>query len=181
MSGAPLNLQRYEAPCGVLLLGSWRGNLCLCDWLKDEADEADSPVLKTLLRQLQAHPVSAPSDVTRQTARELDEYFAGERQSFAELPVLLIGSGFQRRVWHLLRQIPFGATTSYGAIAEAMGDRNAMRAVAGACGDNPVPVIVPCHRVIGKDRRLVGYGGGLDVKQYLLDLERRQFHLHFLR
>ena len=98
MSGAPLNLQRYEAPCGVLLLGSWRGNLCLCDWLKDEADEAESPVLKTLLRQLQAHPVSAPSDVTRQTARELDEYFAGERQSFAELPVLLIGSGFQRRV-----------------------------------------------------------------------------------
>ena len=181
MSGAPLQLQRYEAPCGVLLLGAWRGNLCLCDWLDEDGDDASSPSLKALLQMLQVHPVFAPSEVVRQTVQALDEYFAGGRQSFTELPLLQIGSGFQRRVWHLLRQIPYGATTSYGALAEALGAPSAMRAVAGAGGCNPVSVIVPCHRVIGKDHRLVGYGGGLDAKQFLLDLERRQFHLHFVR
>jgi methylated-DNA-[protein]-cysteine S-methyltransferase len=103
--------------------------------------------------------------------RELEEYFAGERTSF-DLPLRPRGSAFQQAVWHALTGIPYGETRSYGEIARAIGKPDAVRAVGAANGANPIAVIVPCHRVIGADGSLTGFGGGLERKRTLLDLER---------
>jgi len=101
---------------------------------------------------------------------QLEEYFCRRRRAF-DLPLEILGTDFQRRVWNELTKIPYGETISYGELANRMGDKNLMRAVAAANGANPIPIIIPCHRVIGSDGSLTGYGGGLDVKQKLLELE----------
>jgi methylated-DNA-[protein]-cysteine S-methyltransferase len=101
---------------------------------------------------------------------QLDEYFGGRRQAF-DLPLDLIGTEFQRSVWQTLLTIPFGETRSYADVARAIGRVNRVRAVGAANGRNPVAIIVPCHRVIGSDGSLVGFGGGLHRKRLLLDLE----------
>jgi len=103
---------------------------------------------------------------------QLAEYFRGDRREF-DLPLHVPGTDFQTRVWAELRRIPFGTTTSYARVAEAIGQPSAVRAVAGANGDNRVAIIIPCHRVIGSDGQLVGYGGGLWRKRKLLELEAR--------
>jgi methylated-DNA-[protein]-cysteine S-methyltransferase len=102
--------------------------------------------------------------------RQLTEYFAGERREF-DLPLKLSGTEFQMSVLEALRQIPYGETTSYAEIAERIGRPKAVRAVGAANGRNPVPIIVPCHRVIGSHGELTGFGGGLDTKEALLRLE----------
>ena len=101
---------------------------------------------------------------------QLQEYFAGTRTVFT-VPITPVGTAFQQRVWTALRTIPYGETRSYGQLADAIGNRLAMRAVGAANGRNPISIIVPCHRVIGSDGRLVGYGGGLERKRFLLELE----------
>jgi methylated-DNA-[protein]-cysteine S-methyltransferase len=101
---------------------------------------------------------------------QLKEYFSRRRIEF-ELPFELLGTEFQKKVWNELKKIPYGETISYGELANRMGDKNLMRAVAAANGANPIPIIIPCHRVIGADGSLTGYDGGLDVKQKLLELE----------
>lgn len=102
---------------------------------------------------------------------QLDQYFHGVRTTFT-LPRAPCGTPFQRRVWDVLCEIPYGATTSYGALARRLGDAKATRAVGAANGRNPLAVVVPCHRVIGADGTLTGYAGGLHLKQLLLELER---------
>jgi methylated-DNA-[protein]-cysteine S-methyltransferase len=102
---------------------------------------------------------------------QLEAYFAGERTDF-DLPLHLEGTDFQRRVWAALREVPYGTTWSYGQLAAHVGSPGASRAVGLANGRNPIAIIVPCHRVVGADGRLTGYGGGLERKQALLDLER---------
>ena len=106
-----------------------------------------------------------------QVVEQLEAYFAGERSDF-ELELDLAGSGFQRRVWQALLTIPYGETRSYGQIAEQIGASGAARAVGLANGRNPIAIIVPCHRVIGASGSLTGYGGGLNRKRWLLDMER---------
>ena len=101
---------------------------------------------------------------------QLEQYFAGERRAF-DVPLDLRGSDFQRSVWSALLEIPYGATASYGEIARRVGRPGKARAVGRANGSNPVAVIVPCHRVIGADGTLTGYGGGMERKRALLDLE----------
>jgi methylated-DNA-[protein]-cysteine S-methyltransferase len=101
---------------------------------------------------------------------QLEEYFARKRQMF-EIPLAPAGTPFQRRVWGELTTIPYGETRSYLQLATAIGNRSAMRAVGAANGRNPISIIVPCHRVIGSDGTLVGYGGGLARKRFLLELE----------
>jgi methylated-DNA-[protein]-cysteine S-methyltransferase len=105
-------------------------------------------------------------------ARQLEEYFDGERTGF-DLPLALDGTPFQRRVWAALRGIPYGQTISYGQLADRIGQPTAPRAVGLANGKNPIGIIVPCHRVVGADGSLTGYGGGIERKQYLLAHERR--------
>ena len=106
-------------------------------------------------------------------AREqLLAYFAGERRAF-DLPLSTCGTSFQEKVWRALRGIPYGETRSYLQVAEAIGAPKAARAVGMANNRNPIPILIPCHRVVGADGRLVGYAGGLERKRYVLDLERR--------
>ena len=110
--------------------------------------------------------------VLGETASQLKAYFAGQLTSF-DLPLDLAGTGFQRAVWSGLRQIPYGETVSYGELARRIGRPSAARAVGLANGRNPVSIVVPCHRVIGADGSLTGYGGGIDRKRFLLALEQR--------
>ncbi len=107
----------------------------------------------------------------RRVAEQFGQWFAGERRDF-DLPLAVTGTPFQTRVWALLRQIPYGATTTYGALAAELGSPGASRAVGLANGRNPVGVVVPCHRVVGSSGKLTGYAGGLDVKRWLLAHER---------
>tara|TARA_B100001057_G_scaffold463187_1_gene516896 strand:- start:15066 stop:15467 length:402 start_codon:yes stop_codon:yes gene_type:complete len=105
--------------------------------------------------------------------KQLDEYFDGKRQDF-DLPLRPAGTEFQRQVWQALQQIPYGETWSYGELAKHVGTPNAYRAVGAANGINPIPVIIPCHRVIGSNGKLTGFGGGLEAKAFLLNLESPQ-------
>jgi methylated-DNA-[protein]-cysteine S-methyltransferase len=104
---------------------------------------------------------------------QLSEYFAGTRQQF-DLPLNARGNAFQHEVWQALSEIPYGETTSYGKVAASIGHPDGARAVGVANGQNPIPIVVPCHRVIGADGSLTGYGGGLPAKRWLLDHEARQ-------
>jgi|SRR5579871_4738419 len=117
----------------------------------------------------QAHPV------LQDAIQQLTEYFAGERREFS-LPLEIAGTAFQKRVWNMLLTIPYGETCSYRNIATALGTPSAVRAVGAANGANPLPIVIPCHRVIGSRGNLVGYGGGLPLKKRLLDLESGAGH-----
>ena len=147
----------YESPLGPLTLRGGPRGLSGLDFPRrgDARDEA-------------AHDPEALAEPMRQ----LEEYFAGRRQRF-DLALDLRGTPFQRAVWARLLAIPYGATTTYGALAAALGRPDRVRAVGAAVGRTPVPIVVPCHRVLGADGSLTGYGGGLHRQQALLDLERR--------
>jgi methylated-DNA-[protein]-cysteine S-methyltransferase len=108
--------------------------------------------------------------------RQLRAYFAGQLEDF-DLPIEPEGTDFQRKVWKLLCDIPYGETISYGELARRIGNPKACRAVGLANGSNPIPIIIPCHRVIGSNGKLTGYGGGLPIKEKLLALEKRQLRL----
>ncbi len=108
-----------------------------------------------------------------EAASQLRAYFEGRRRDF-NLPLDPAGTEFQKRVWAELRKIPFGETRSYSEIARALGSPNYVRAVGAANGANPIPIVIPCHRVIGADGDLVGYGGGLELKRRLLEIEGRR-------
>lgn len=133
-----------------------------------------------LYTEQHVHPKNVPEAWQRDeglplfvTAQEqLNAYFGGELQSFA-LPLKFEGTTFQQQVWTTLQTIPFGTTTSYGRLAESIGSPKAVRAVGLANGKNPISIIVPCHRVIGANGSLTGYGGGLECKQFLLEHEAR--------
>lgn len=110
------------------------------------------------------------SILLKEANRQLQEYFAGKRKVF-DLPLAQQGTTFQQKVWQALTEIPFGETRSYGHIAERIGQPKASRAVGGANNKNPLPIFIPCHRVIGADGKLVGYAGGLEIKKILLHVE----------
>jgi methylated-DNA-[protein]-cysteine S-methyltransferase len=144
---------------------------------------APSPVGQLLLVAieeglLRVHfpPALPPGDAQRDdwrlapVASQLDEYFAGRRRRF-DVPLAPRGTAFQLEVWRALQQIPYGETRTYAGIARAVGRPAAIRAVGSANGANPIPIIIPCHRVIGSNGSLTGFGGGIDVKRRLLDLE----------
>ncbi len=109
-------------------------------------------------------------DILQQTAQQLAEYFSGRRRQFS-LPLAAAGTAFQQQVWSALRQIPFGELRSYRDIATEIGNNKAVRAVGAANGRNPIPIVVPCHRVIGSNGNLTGFAGGLDAKRALLEHE----------
>lgn len=118
-----------------------------------------------------AEGMDEPSPLIKKAFNQLDEYFAGQRQIF-ELPLAPAGTAFQCRVWKILQEIPFGRTICYKTLAELCGNAKAVRAVGGANHRNPLPIFIPCHRVIGSNGKLVGYGGGLSIKTFLLKLEQ---------
>lgn len=117
--------------------------------------------------------VERETPIIARTRKWLSAYFAGTSADTDKIALDMRGADFEKRVWRALRDIPPGETTSYGAIAKSLGDAGASRAVGAANGANPVAIIVPCHRVIGSTGSLIGYGGGLEKKKWLLDHERR--------
>lgn len=150
-------------------------------------DEADSPMGKLIIaasenslyaifwkdRGMPANGFfrSSANPIIVNAKKQLVEYFAGKRRSF-DLPIAPVGTEFQLQAWDQLVKIPYGATISYQSLAEQMGNPKAMRAVGMANGKNPIPIVIPCHRVIGKNGSLTGFSGGLDKKAYLLELEK---------
>ena len=128
-------------------------------------------------RRRSLDPSAHRPDVLEPVVAQLDEYFAGTRRSFDVTVDLESGSPFEQDVWHELLTIPYGTTTSYGDLARRLGRLDRVRAVAAAIGRNPVAIIVPCHRVIGADGSLTGFGGGLPRKRLLLDTESSQLAL----
>ncbi|HEY3060703.1 MAG TPA: methylated-DNA--[protein]-cysteine S-methyltransferase [Chloroflexota bacterium] len=127
-------------------------------------------VTELLLPDAWTCPTEQPDAVLEEAARQLAAYFARQREEF-DLPLAPQGTTFQQQVWQALQHIPYGATTSYSALANTIGKPGAARAVGLANGSNPIAIIIPCHRVIGASGTLVGYGGGLPRKRWLLDLE----------
>jgi len=147
------------SPLGRLHIAASRHGLIACSFEN-----------KPNLKKLEGDQSKKGNAILLQTQRELDEYFAGKRQEF-DIQVVPEGTEFQKNVWKALQDIPFGDTASYSDIAHRIGNPKAVRAVGMANNRNPVSLIIPCHRVIGKDGSLVGYGGGLDRKKQLLHLE----------
>lgn len=163
-----LHLTRLPTPLGPMLAGATDEALCLLEFADRRGFEAQ---LRRIRTRLGAAVVPGETAVTRQLGDELEAYFQGDLRRFT-VPLALHGTPFQETVWEELRGIPYGETRSYGEQARRIGRPNAVRAVARANGDNRIAVLVPCHRVIGADGTLTGYGGGLWRKKRLLDLER---------
>ena len=155
-----MNFVYTETPIGPLLLAGTADSLANILFPED-----GQPA------QAEADWVQGSTAVLDQTARQLAEYFAGQRQDF-DLPLAPQGTVFQRTVWRHLQEIPYGEKISYGELARRMGNPKACRAVGAANGANPLPIVVPCHRVIGSNGSLTGFGGGLPVKKMLLVLEQ---------
>jgi methylated-DNA-[protein]-cysteine S-methyltransferase len=167
MGNVTLSGRLIDSPVGPLLLVAAGGRLAGL-YLDGRAPARVQAALDA------AAPVASPADtaVLAETARQLAEYFDGRRQAF-DVPLALAGTAFQRTVWDALLRIGYGETVSYGELADRIGRPTAARAVGLANGRNPVSIIVPCHRVVGADGSLTGYGGGLGNKRRLLDLEHR--------
>jgi AraC family transcriptional regulator of adaptative response/methylated-DNA-[protein]-cysteine methyltransferase len=162
-----IRLAWIESPLGPLVAGAIDEGICLLEFTDRRMLEAQALTLRSRL-SLPAAPASHPHLERLKT--ELTEYFAGERRSF-DLPIHEPGTPFQERVWSALREIPCGETRSYGDLARTLGEPTATRAVAQANGRNRVAILVPCHRVIGADGSLSGYGGGVWRKRRLLEIE----------
>lgn len=162
-----IQIHRYKSPCGDLILGSFGNKLCLCDWV---IEKHRSLIDNRLRRFFQADYEEMTSEIIEEAEKQLNEYFNRERTQF-NIPLLFIGTAFQKNVWNKLLEIPYGKTVSYKELAEQLGMEKAVRAVANANGANAISIFVPCHRIIGSNNSLTGYGGGLTAKQFLLDLE----------
>ena len=147
-----MNYAYYETIAGLVEIG--------CDDAVTSLRKVESP----------AHP-HCPTALSDQAAAQLTEYFAGSRTAF-DLPIRPMGTDFQMAVWEALRAIPRGETRSYGQIAASIGKPGAARAIGMACNHNPIWILIPCHRVVGSNKKLTGYAGGLAMKQMLLDLEK---------
>jgi len=166
----PLSIDRVATPIGTMMIAAdGEGNLRVSLFTEDE---------EVVRRQLRLQygdggftlePAHDPYGLSEAITR----YFAGEFSAIDMLPVETAGTSFQREVWQALRRIPCGTSTSYGRLAESIGRPSAVRAVGLANGANPVAVVVPCHRVIGANGSLTGYGGGIERKRWLLDHEKR--------
>ena len=155
-----------DTPVGTLLLAATEAGLVRVAFPIEGHDE----VLQALAAQISPRVLRAPARLDA-ASREIDEYFAGRRRSF-DLPLdYSLSSGFRREVLTRLPGIGYGTTASYATVAATVGSPRAFRAVGTACATNPLPIVVPCHRVVGKDGALTGYAGGLKRKRYLLELE----------
>lgn len=158
----------YNTSIGELILGSYGQQLCLLDFKYRKMRDTIDGRLK---RTLNAEFLAEDNSVLQKVRTQLDEYFLGQRKTF-DIPLLTVGTDFQKSVWQALMQIPYGTTSSYLKLAQTINNEKAVRAVANANGANAIAIIIPCHRIIGTNGQLVGYGGGLPAKQRLLTLEQ---------
>ncbi len=164
----PIHIDYFTTPVGELILGDYEGRLCLADWhYRTKRTRIDS----RLQHILHAKYVMHDTPLLQRARSQLHEYFALERRTFT-LPLLMVGSPFQKSVWQALCTIPFGATLSYAQLAGSIGKPHAVRAVANANSANAISIMIPCHRIISSNGTLGGYAGGLDAKKSLLALEK---------
>ncbi|GLQ31964.1 methylated-DNA--[protein]-cysteine S-methyltransferase [Litoribrevibacter albus] len=168
-----INIQYYKTPQAEFILGSYSERLCLLDF---RYRKMRSVVDVRVQRGLKAKFVEQDDLLLAETRSQIDEYLLGQRTEF-DLPLLTVGSEFQERVWDALREVPYGETSTYLELARRIGKENAVRAVASANGANAIALIIPCHRIIGSNGELIGYGGGIPLKQKLLKLENSMFSL----
>jgi methylated-DNA-[protein]-cysteine S-methyltransferase len=162
-----ISLQYFKTPIGELILGAFHEKLCLCDWRYRKM----RPTIDKRIREgLNASFEEGETIVTETAKHQLDEYFSAERINF-DVPLLMVGTYFQKTVWNELLKIPFGKTESYLGLSRKIANEKAIRSVAAANGANAISIFIPCHRIIGSDGRLTGYGGGLQAKRKLLQLE----------
>ncbi len=159
---------KLETPLGAMFACATEQGICLLEFADRKILEAE---LKYLTQSLKATLIQGPGKYFGQLQQELNEYFEGKRKVFT-VPLATPGSDFQQAVWHMLQTIPYGTTRSYKQQALKLSRPEAIRAVAGANGMNRIAILIPCHRVIGEDGSLTGYGGGLYRKQWLLDFEK---------
>jgi len=163
-------ITRILSPLGPMLAGASEDGICLLEFVDRRMLETQ---LKRIKKYFKADLVPGGSRFFSGLNKELKEYFNGKRKDFS-IPLSIAGTEFQKKVWDVLMDIPYGETRSYMDQAEAIGNPRSVRAVAGANGYNAIGIIIPCHRVIGSDGKLVGYGGSLWRKKYLLELESSQ-------
>lgn len=161
--------QIYTSPVGEMILGDCQGTLCLVDWL---ARRKRQTLDNRLRRYYQSDFSRQDSALLQEAKRQLDAYYCGKLTQF-DLPFVLVGTDFQRQVWQALTPIAYATTIHYQALAAAIGHPQAVRAVANAVGANPLALLIPCHRVIGKNGTLTGFAGGVVAKQALLNLEQK--------
>ena len=157
----------FETPFGELIIGDYEGELCLCDWrYRKKRDAIDNRIKNGLKAVFEI----GSSKLIEKTKEQLTEYFNKDREVF-ELPLILVGTVFQKGVWEQLLKIPFGVSKTYMHLSEELGNVKAIRAVASANGANAISIIIPCHRIIGSNGELIGYAGGVSSKNKLLSLE----------
>jgi AraC family transcriptional regulator of adaptative response/methylated-DNA-[protein]-cysteine methyltransferase len=162
-------ITRIATPLGPMLAGATANGICLLEFIDRRMLELQ---LKRLRKSLKCQILPGKSPHFTQLKQQVSEYFNGKRKSFT-LTLDPVGTSFQKKVWEVLQTIPYGKTRSYAEQARMLGKISAIRAVARANGDNKIAIIIPCHRVIGSDGKLVGYGGGLWRKKFLLNLEQK--------
>lgn len=166
-----ISIQYYKTPIGELILGSYDNKLCLSDW---RYRKRRSSIDNRIQRGLKAEYIEKSSEVIESTIKQLNEYFANDRKTF-NIPLLMLGTDFQKSIWQGLMKIPYGTTASYLELSKNIGNEKAVRAVASANGANAISLLIPCHRIIGSDGTLTGYAGGLSAKEKLLELESHLF------
>lgn len=164
-----IRIGRVQSAVGELVIGSFKGRLCMCDWAGGRRHDAN---LRRMVERLGVPVEAGTSEIVERAGAELAEYFAGSRRDF-DIPLLMTGTPFQRAVRSELCRLAYGTTATYADIARRLGKPAAVRAVAAAIASNPISILVPCHRVTGSGGSLTGYAGGLAAKAALLDLERR--------
>jgi len=163
-----ISIRHHKTEIGGVVMGSFRGKLCLLVFSSREMRRTvDDRIKKALSGDL----VERDDEILRETRRQLDEYLEEQRKGF-DIPVLMVGTDFQKDVWNAVMRVPYGATSTYSQIARDIGKERAVRAVGNANAANPISIVIPCHRIIGTSGELVGYGGGLSVMKWLLMLEQ---------
>lgn len=157
----------FKSSVGELIVGDYEGKLCLCDWrYRSKRDSVDLRILEGLGATYQEK--STP--LIKNTIAQIEDYLLCKRRDF-DLPILTVGSEFQKKVWNELINIPFGSTMSYLELSKKVATAETIRAVAAANGANSISIIIPCHRIIGSNGELTGYAGGLATKKKLLKIE----------
>ena len=162
-----LNISHFDSPVGPMVACATTQGICLVDYMDRDILEAE---FEYLVKEFNTDILPGKNKHLDKLQKEMSEYFVGKRSTFT-VPIHASGTEFQMSVWNALKKIPYGNTRSYKQQAEAIGNVKAVRAVAGTNGKNRINILIPCHRVIGSNGQLVGYGGGLKRKQWLLDLE----------
>ena len=166
-----INIQYYKTKYAQFILGSFENKLCLLDFRYRKMRETVDNRLKIGLK---AEFVEQDDEVLKETRKQLDEYFNMTRKEF-DIPLITVGTAFQKSVWDGLIKVSYGTTSSYLQLAKDINNEKAVRAVASANGANAIAIIIPCHRIIGTNGKLTGFGGGLPLKKKLLELENNLF------